>query len=120
VTVVIGDRDQVEHEPALRNTFARFLPQATFRVLKGIVHLSPQQIRLARCRGRGEAALLQLKNVRLRTAKFLKSDGRRLSLSGHPGSGACKQVHRAPAKPNNFDMRRNRDEVLQRLEQSAG
>jgi hypothetical protein len=36
VTVVIGDRDQVEHEPALRKTFARFLPQATFRVLKGI------------------------------------------------------------------------------------
>jgi thiamine pyrophosphate-dependent acetolactate synthase large subunit-like protein len=72
-----------------------------------------RKIRLARCRGRGEAALLQLKNVRLRTAKFLKSDGRRLSLSGHPGSGACKQVHRAPAKPNNFDRRRNREEVLQ-------
>jgi hypothetical protein len=52
-----------------------------------------RKIRLARCRGRGEAALLQLKNVRLRTAKFLKSDGRRLSLSGHPGSGACKQVY---------------------------
>jgi pimeloyl-ACP methyl ester carboxylesterase len=40
-TIVIGDRDQVEHEPALRETFARFLPQATFRVLKGIGHLSP-------------------------------------------------------------------------------
>jgi pimeloyl-ACP methyl ester carboxylesterase len=41
VTVVIGDRDQVEHEPALRKTFTRFLPQATFRVLPGIGHLSP-------------------------------------------------------------------------------
>jgi pimeloyl-ACP methyl ester carboxylesterase len=41
VIVVIGDRDQVEHEPALRQTFARFLPQATFRVLKGVGHLSP-------------------------------------------------------------------------------
>lgn len=41
VIVVIGDRDQVEHEPALRQTFARLLPQATFRVLKGIGHLSP-------------------------------------------------------------------------------
>jgi pimeloyl-ACP methyl ester carboxylesterase len=40
-TVVIGDRDQVEHELALRETFARFLPQATFRVLQGIGHLSP-------------------------------------------------------------------------------
>jgi len=41
VTVIIGDCDQVEHEPALRRTFARFLPQATFRVLEGIGHLSP-------------------------------------------------------------------------------
>jgi pimeloyl-ACP methyl ester carboxylesterase len=41
VTVVIGDRDQIENEPALRKTFARFLPQATFRLLKGIGHLSP-------------------------------------------------------------------------------
>jgi pimeloyl-ACP methyl ester carboxylesterase len=41
VTVVIGGRDQVEHEPAPRQTFARFLPQTTFRVLKGIGHLSP-------------------------------------------------------------------------------
>jgi pimeloyl-ACP methyl ester carboxylesterase len=41
VTVVIGDRDQVEHEAALRASFARFLPQATFRVLSGIGHLSP-------------------------------------------------------------------------------
>jgi len=41
VTVVIGDRDQVEHEPALRQTLARLLPQASFRVLKGVGHLSP-------------------------------------------------------------------------------
>jgi pimeloyl-ACP methyl ester carboxylesterase len=41
VTVVIGDRDQVEHEPALRKAFTRLLPQATFQVLKGIGHLSP-------------------------------------------------------------------------------
>jgi pimeloyl-ACP methyl ester carboxylesterase len=41
VTVVIGDRDQVEHEATLRETFARFLPQATFQVLKGFGHLSP-------------------------------------------------------------------------------
>jgi pimeloyl-ACP methyl ester carboxylesterase len=45
VTVVIGDRDQVEHEPALRKTFARFLPQATFQVLQGIGHLSPLEAR---------------------------------------------------------------------------
>jgi hypothetical protein len=30
VTVVVGDRDQVEHEAALRNIFAGFLPQARF------------------------------------------------------------------------------------------
>lgn len=41
VTVIIGDRDQVEHETALRAIFARFLPHASFRVLKGIGHLSP-------------------------------------------------------------------------------
>jgi pimeloyl-ACP methyl ester carboxylesterase len=41
VTVVIGDHDQVEHEVALREVFARLLPQATFRVLNGIGHLSP-------------------------------------------------------------------------------
>jgi pimeloyl-ACP methyl ester carboxylesterase len=40
VTVVIGDRDQVEHEAALREIFARFIPHATFYVLKGIGHLS--------------------------------------------------------------------------------
>jgi pimeloyl-ACP methyl ester carboxylesterase len=43
VIVVVGDRDQVEHEAALRETFARFLPQAEFRVLQGIGHLSPLQ-----------------------------------------------------------------------------
>jgi len=41
VTVVVGDRDQVEHEAALRDTFARFLPQTSFRVLQGVGHLSP-------------------------------------------------------------------------------
>jgi pimeloyl-ACP methyl ester carboxylesterase len=41
--VVVGDRDQVEHEEALRAAFARFLPQATFRVLEGVGHLSPLQ-----------------------------------------------------------------------------
>jgi len=41
VTIVIGDRDQVEHEAALREIFGRFLPHATFRVLKGVGHLSP-------------------------------------------------------------------------------
>jgi pimeloyl-ACP methyl ester carboxylesterase len=43
IIVVIGDRDQVEHEAPLREAFARFLPQATFRVLKGVGHLSPLQ-----------------------------------------------------------------------------
>jgi len=43
VTVVIGDCDQVEHEPSLRKAFARFLPQTTFRVLKGVGHLSALQ-----------------------------------------------------------------------------
>ncbi len=41
--VVIGDRDQVEHEGPLREVFARFLPQAKFRLLEGIGHLSPLQ-----------------------------------------------------------------------------
>jgi pimeloyl-ACP methyl ester carboxylesterase len=40
-TVVIGDRDQVEHEAALRDIFGRLLAQTTFRVLNGIGHLSP-------------------------------------------------------------------------------
>jgi 3-oxoadipate enol-lactonase len=41
VMVVIGDRDQVENEAALREVFARYLPQAQFRVLVGVGHLSP-------------------------------------------------------------------------------
>jgi pimeloyl-ACP methyl ester carboxylesterase len=41
VTAVIGDRDQVEHESALRKVFARVLPQTTFRVPNGIGHVSP-------------------------------------------------------------------------------
>jgi 3-oxoadipate enol-lactonase len=41
VTVVVGDRDQVEHEDTLKEVFARFLPQATFRRLRGVGHLSP-------------------------------------------------------------------------------
>lgn len=39
--IVVGDRDQVEHEAALREIFARLLPQTKFRVLKGVGHLSP-------------------------------------------------------------------------------
>jgi pimeloyl-ACP methyl ester carboxylesterase len=39
--VVIGDRDQVEHESALRLAFGHVLPHATFRVLAGVGHLSP-------------------------------------------------------------------------------
>jgi pimeloyl-ACP methyl ester carboxylesterase len=39
--VVIGDRDRVEHESALRQAVGRFLPHATFRVLAGVGHLSP-------------------------------------------------------------------------------
>jgi hypothetical protein len=45
VTIVVGDRDQVERAPALRETFAHFLPHATFRVLDGIGHLSPLEAR---------------------------------------------------------------------------
>lgn len=41
VTVVVGDRDQVEHEAALRKVFGRYLKQTTFRVLPGVGHLSP-------------------------------------------------------------------------------
>jgi pimeloyl-ACP methyl ester carboxylesterase len=39
--IVIGDRDRVEHESALRQAFGRFLPHQTFRVLAGVGHLSP-------------------------------------------------------------------------------
>jgi pimeloyl-ACP methyl ester carboxylesterase len=41
IVVVIGDRDRVEHESALRQAFGRFLPHASFRVLAGVGHLSP-------------------------------------------------------------------------------
>jgi 3-oxoadipate enol-lactonase len=41
VIVIVGDDDQVEHADALREIFARFIPQASFRVLKGVGHLSP-------------------------------------------------------------------------------
>ncbi len=41
VSIIVGDRDRVEGESALREVFGRFLPQATFRVLEGIGHLSP-------------------------------------------------------------------------------
>lgn len=41
ISVVIGDRDQVEHEPALRSAFSSLLPQTTFTVLPGVGHLSP-------------------------------------------------------------------------------
>jgi len=41
IIVVIGDRDRVEHESALRQAFGRLLPHVTFRVLAGVGHLSP-------------------------------------------------------------------------------
>lgn len=41
ISVVIGDRDQVEHESALRSVFSSLLPQTTFTVLPGVGHLSP-------------------------------------------------------------------------------
>jgi 3-oxoadipate enol-lactonase len=41
VSVVVGDRDQVEHEAALRQVISPLLPQATFTTLAGIGHLSP-------------------------------------------------------------------------------
>jgi pimeloyl-ACP methyl ester carboxylesterase len=41
VSVVIGDRDQVERETNLRAVFSRFIPHATFHVLRGVGHLSP-------------------------------------------------------------------------------
>src|SRR6516165_9303213 len=41
VSILVGSRDRVEHESALREVFGRLLPQATFRVLDGIGHLSP-------------------------------------------------------------------------------
>ncbi|HEV7999655.1 MAG TPA: alpha/beta hydrolase [Planctomycetaceae bacterium] len=41
VTILVGSRDPVEHESALREVFGRLLPHATVRVLEGIGHLSP-------------------------------------------------------------------------------
>ena len=41
VSVVLGDRDQVERETTLRAVFSRFIPHATFHVLRGVGHLSP-------------------------------------------------------------------------------
>lgn len=41
IAVVVGDRDRVEHESALRQAFGRFLPHATFQLLAGVGHLSP-------------------------------------------------------------------------------
>lgn len=41
--VVVGECDQVEHHDTLKEVFARFLPQATFRRLRGVGHLSPMQ-----------------------------------------------------------------------------
>ena len=41
VSVVVGDRDQVERQETLRTVFARFIPHASFQVLRGIGHLSP-------------------------------------------------------------------------------
>ena len=41
VEVVAGEQDQVERHDALRASFAAALPQARFRVLPGVGHLSP-------------------------------------------------------------------------------
>jgi pimeloyl-ACP methyl ester carboxylesterase len=41
VSVVVGDREQVEQPETLRTVFARFMPHASFQVLRGIGHLSP-------------------------------------------------------------------------------
>jgi hypothetical protein len=41
VSILVGSRDKVEHETAVREVFGGFLPQGTFRVLKGIAHPSP-------------------------------------------------------------------------------
>jgi pimeloyl-ACP methyl ester carboxylesterase len=41
VSILVGSRDRVEHESALREVFGRLLPQASIRVLEGIGHLSP-------------------------------------------------------------------------------
>ena len=41
IEVVVGDRDQVERHDILRASLAPVLPQAHFRILPGIGHLSP-------------------------------------------------------------------------------
>jgi pimeloyl-ACP methyl ester carboxylesterase len=41
VNILVGSRDRVEHESVLREVFGRLLPQASFRVLEGMGHLSP-------------------------------------------------------------------------------
>lgn len=41
VNVIVGSNDQVESELALRESFNRFLPQATFQILDGVGHLLP-------------------------------------------------------------------------------
>jgi pimeloyl-ACP methyl ester carboxylesterase len=41
VSIIVGSLDRVERESTPREVFGRILPQATFRVLDGIGHLSP-------------------------------------------------------------------------------
>ena len=41
VSVVVGDRDQVERQETLRTVFVSLIPHASFHVLRGIGHLSP-------------------------------------------------------------------------------
>ena len=41
VSIVVGSRDRVERESALREVFGHLIPQATVRALEGIGHLSP-------------------------------------------------------------------------------
>ena len=41
VSVVIGDRDQVERETTVRAVFSRLVPHATSHVLGDVGHLSP-------------------------------------------------------------------------------
>jgi pimeloyl-ACP methyl ester carboxylesterase len=40
VSVVVGDRDQVEREETLRTVFVSLIPHASFHVLRGIGHVS--------------------------------------------------------------------------------
>ena len=41
VDVLIGEFDQVERETVVRPALSRFLPQATFRIVRGVGHLLP-------------------------------------------------------------------------------